>query len=716
MGDSLGLNNCDREMIHIPGSIQPHGMMLVTDRTTLRIRQVAGNIEGRLGVADWAGRGLADLIGDQLAAQVAVANTGRYAGVLRTNIGESLDVSVFPSGDEMIVELEPASSDDQSLPLALDRLINAAADLERAVSLAAVCDRAAVEFRRLTGYDRVMIYRMLDDDAGRVVAEDCNEGMSSFLDHHFPAADIPQQARALYLRNLIRVIPDIVYTPAVLRPARDVARPLDMSDSALRSVSPLHLQYLANMGIQASMSVSIVKDGKLWGMVACHNATPRMVGYEVRAACRALVGSLALQISAKEAAAGYRETIRLRSFEDDLVRRLSWELAFDDMLSSHLTELGAMLGGDGVAVLRDGELITSGICPPTRAVRELCAWLVTHTSEPVFASSNLKASYPAALEFQKVGSGVLAVILSAEEPWIMVWFRREQIETLRWAGNPHKDAYDANADLTPRKSFDAWHETVDAHSRNWSPQAFAAVARLRHALLDIRQNRRVRDLNRQLVDMLSEKDTLLEQNAFLIGEINHRVQNSLQLVSSFLVMQARNSDSTELHAAMKEAQKRITAVSLVHRRLHHGDHADSIDVARYLEELAGDTITSMGEEWRPHLSLATIPVILTMDQAIPLGLVLTELMININKYAYDGAPGPIAIRLVDHGGGLELVVSDRGRGQDVRSKSGFGWRMIDALVNQLGGELFLGDNRPGLRVTLTAPLKTASVPKVPALT
>ena len=715
MSDSVGLNNCEREPIHIPGSIQPHGMMLVADRATFRVGQAAGDIEGRLGVADWVGQTLAGLIGKRLAALAAAAETGRHVGVLRTGAGETLDVSVFRSGDDMIVKLEPAAADSQPSLLLLDQLAGAAAGLERAASLAAVCDRAAVEFRRLTGYDRVMIYQMLDDGAGKVVAEACRNDLSSFLDHHFPASDIPQQARALYLRNLIRVIPDIAYVPAVLRPADGGTRPLDMSDSVLCSVSPMHLQYLANMNIRASMSVSIVKDGKLWGMVACHNTAPRMVGYEVRTACRALAGSLALQIGAKEAAADYRETMRLRSFEDDLIRRLAWEVGFDDMLPDHLAELSALLDGDGIAVLRDGELITDGVCPDARAVRALCAWLVTHTADPVFASSHLRALYPPAQNFQKVGSGMLAMILSAEEPWIVIWFRREQVETLRWAGNPHKNTYDADTTLTPRKSFDAWHETVDARSRDWSPQAVTAAARLRLALLDVRQNRRVHDLNRQLVDMLAQKDTLLEQNAFLIGEVNHRVQNSLQLVSSFLVLQARNSDSPELHVAMKEAQKRITAVSLVHRRLHRGDHIDSIYVARYLEELADDTITSMGEEWRPHLTVSMIPVILTVDQAIPLGLVMTELMININKYAYGGAPGLIAIRLADRGGRLELVVDDHGRGKNVRSKSGFGWRMIDVLVTQLSGELTVSDNRPGLRVTLTMPLKAEAAVEVLAL-
>ncbi len=294
--DSLDveLTLCDREPIHVPGSIQPHGMMLVADLDGLIVRHVAGDVEGRLGVAEWAGQALDALLGEVLAARVAALleqDSGGFAGQVATADGALLDVSAHRSGANLIIELEPASEIPLPASLAslvLEELEAAAVAFEQAPTLQALCDLAAIEFRRITGFDRVMVYRFLDDDAGRVLAEAQRDGLHSFANHHFPASDIPRQARALYVRNRTRVIPDIFYQPAPLRPEWTALAPLDMSDSSLRSVSPIHLRYLDNMGVRASASVSIIKDGALWGLIACHNETPRMMTFDVRVTCRAL--------------------------------------------------------------------------------------------------------------------------------------------------------------------------------------------------------------------------------------------------------------------------------------------------------------------------------------------------------------------------------------------------------------------------------------------
>jgi len=299
----VDLNSCDREAIHIPGSIQPHGLMLVAGCHDFRVHHVAGDVEERLGVI-WKDQPLSALITTTLAGKIdALLSPGAVGGLIgqlqgRTN--ELLDVSAHRSGADLIVELETASSVVRPTSTALDGLAEAAAGFELSVNLIALCDRAAFEFRHLTGFDRVMIYRLLDDGAGRVVAESRREDLHSFLNQHFPASDIPRQARALYIRNLIRVIPDVSYQPARLRPDWIEPAPLDMADSSLRSVSPVHLQYLVNMDVKASASVSIVKDGVLWGLIACHHLSPRSLSYEIRAACRSMAGSLSRQIKSKK--------------------------------------------------------------------------------------------------------------------------------------------------------------------------------------------------------------------------------------------------------------------------------------------------------------------------------------------------------------------------------------------------------------------------------
>ena len=655
------------------------------------------------------GEPLSALVGDVLAN--AMARTGEervgdgFVGQLRTPDGEMLDVTAHFTPVHLVIELELASNEDLSGSLIISRLATAAEGFERALSLSMLCDRAAIEFRRLTGFDRVMVYRLLEDGAGKVVAEDRRKGMHSFLNHHFPASDIPVQARALYLRNAVRVIPDATYQPAGLRPAWSDGVELDMSDCNLRSVSPVHLAYLRNMGVIASASFSIVKDRVLWGLVACHNDTPRLLSYDVRTACRSLAGSLGRWIKAKEEADGYRQRIRLRGFEDDTVALLSREGSLDEALANHLAEICRMQKGSGVAVLRGRELVVYGKCPAESEILALMKWLVDRPLEPVFSTASLSTVYPAGAGFSQTASGVLAVTLSAEEPWALIWFRAEQLEVLKWAGNPQTADEDWAKPLTPRASFETWSETVRGRAREWSLTEVAAATRLRAALLEVRQARRLGDLNHQLTAILRDKDTLLQQKEFLVTEVNHRTQNSLQLVSSFLLAQARGSTNAELTTALEEARRRISAVALVHRRLYRGDQVDVVDVGRYIKELCEDTFSFMGEDWKRHLVLALAPMRISTDQAIPLGLILTELLINANKYAYAGAAGPIEVALTEDQTHFQMVVSDRGPGRSPNTE-GFGSRITAGLVKQLGGVLSYSNTAPGLRISLAVPLQT----------
>jgi light-regulated signal transduction histidine kinase (bacteriophytochrome) len=700
----IDLDSCDQEPIHTPDSIQPHGLMLVAEARILMVSHAAGAIEARLGISDWVGQTLDRFIGDALTAEaMALGAAGGFVGCLATAAGEALDVTIHPSGAHIIVELEPASTEGLTASRVMDRITASASALAGATSLIAVCERAAAEFRRLTGFDRVMVYRFNDSNAGEVIAEDARRGMHSFLRHHFPASDIPAQARALYIRNVLRVIPDTAYEPAPLRPAWTAPLKLDMTDSGLRSVSPIHLQYLRNMGVRASASFSIIIDGMLWGLIACHHETARRLTYDVRSACHTLVDSLSRVIKAREEADGLRQRIRLHSFEDRLVSLLSrgGTLALD--LLNHLDEVRRMLDAEGVTIIRGHEIVFGGVCPEPADIRLLAAWLVARSVEPVFSTERLSELYPPGAKFARAGSGVLSMTMSADEPWLVIWFRAEQTEIVNWAGNPHKTPPDdQKMPLSPRTSFESWSEAVAGKSRRWSRPELDAVARLRTALLEVQQTCRTRELNLQLTRLLQDKDQLLQQKEFLVGEINHRVQNSLQLVSSFLSMQARASDDVSVQDALREAGRRLKAVALVHRRLYRGDKLEMVDAAGYIEELCADTLAFMGKDWARQLTLHLSPALVSTDRAVALGLILTELLINANKHAYGGGAGPLRVELAEDHRRLRLSVADKGSG-DAAQGRGFGSRIMAGLVAQLGGTLTRSDNDPGLSVTVSIP-------------
>jgi chemotaxis family two-component system sensor kinase Cph1 len=275
---AVDISNCDKEPIHIPGSIQPHGLMLVVDRTTGVVTHAAGDPAAWLGRSDWQGKKLHTLIAGEAAdTALEIGRSDEQEAARRFVIPldrKLLDAIAYRSNDHLVIEIEKAASDSAPLGL-LPKLEAGASAFERAATMQQLWQVAAQEFRALTGFDRVMIYKFRDDGSGVVVAEDAASGQRSFLNHHFPASDIPKQARALYVRNLVRVIPDVSYRPQPLVPEWTEAEPLDMSVSVLRSVSPVHIQYLKNMDVAASASISIVKDGALWGLIACHHGAPR---------------------------------------------------------------------------------------------------------------------------------------------------------------------------------------------------------------------------------------------------------------------------------------------------------------------------------------------------------------------------------------------------------------------------------------------------------
>jgi light-regulated signal transduction histidine kinase (bacteriophytochrome) len=694
------IDACDREPIHIPGSIQPHGVLLVLDRDDQQILHAAGDVVGILAIEAWLGRSVGAVLGDHLARRIATLTAsgggGGFVGNLR--VGErGLDVSASFQGDKVLVEIEPGLDQPLAGSQILAQLESAAAAFERCPGLKTLYDRAALEFRHLTGFDRVMVYRFGEEDAGEVVAESRAPHVDSFLNHHFPASDIPKQARDLYVRNLVRVIPEANYSPAPLLPPLDT--PLDMSDCALRSVSPVHLQYLRNMGVTASASVSIVKDGRLWGLIACHHEIPRLLPFDIRAACRALAGGLARQIKAKEEAETYRDRLRLRALGDDLIDALSRADNGDLALEEHTRDLLRLGDSDGVAVFRGEGVEASGQVPPHPALTMLRDWLLQAEAGGVPTTDAAATVIPDAAPFRALASGLMGVVIERSPLLAILWTRAEQIETVRWAGEPVKAA-SAGGALTPRASFEAWTQTVHGRSRPWTTAETGAALRLRDDLLELRRARRTADLNTHLHATLQDKDDLLRQKDFLLREVNHRVQNSLALAASFLTIQMKGIQDPAAREPLEEASRRLTAVGLVHRRLYRGDQLETVALDRYLAELAEEMVGTLDETWGRHVRVDAAPVTVPTDKAVIIGLVVTELFINAVKYAYRGQPGPLDIGLIEDGDKIRLIIADQGGGKQ-GPRVGFGSKMMDALVRQMGGTLAYHDNAPGVRAELT---------------
>ena len=711
----MDLSGCDREPIHVPGSVQAHGGLLVVDRAGI-VQGAAGGTAAFVGLApsEALGRALADLLPAELVAEALErrADGGRPAYVGRfpaTAPGAEADLLAHETNGWLVVEMEPARLPRETSGEVLTILDRASERIENAHTPRGLAQAAAQTIRQITGYSRVMVYRFLEDGSGFVLAEDRDPRQVSFVNHHFPAADIPPQARALYLRNLVRVIPDVSYEPAPIVWAEDHAdEVLDMSDCGLRSVSPIHIQYLRNMDVAASMSVSVLQDGRLWGLIACHHDEPRIVSYESRQLCLQVGKFLSQQLKARQEADEHAEMVRLHGARDALTAAVARARKVLDWLLHHPRDVAVAIPADGAVIVAGEEVRPSGLTPEPDLCRAIAARLIASEGYEPFATDRLSQVWPEMEAARKVASGVLGIVLSQEERTVLIWFRPERIQTIAWAGNPHKEARGPTGVLTPRHSFEAWEETVRGRSAPWSAAEIRSARLLRDSLADLRHRERIVSLNLELQRTLADKDEILAQKDLLMGEANHRVQNSLQLVGSMLELQARQIDIPEVQAAFDEARRRLLAVSMIHRRLWHSDQIESVDLSRYLEELRKELMQSWDKAWAPHIVFDASPVSVPAAVAVSLALVLIELLTNAVKYAYDGAPGPIEVVVRADGSlAVRLIVADGGKGYKAGngSGSGFGSRLVRGLVTQGGGTIEVADTAPGTRVTVVMPLR-----------
>ena len=504
------LTNCERELIHLAGSVQPHGFLLVLREPGLRIVQASANVEQHLGLgaAGLLGRPPSELGGD-------------FDAVLRSVAGAALDEPVprgcrlAPDGRErrfevavhrvadargsvLVAEFEPADRDagddvvDVPATRIVEHLTRAVQRFSTATTIGTLADAVVRSVRALIGYDRVMVYKFDPDGHGQIIAEARDAKLEPLLGHHYPATDIPQRARELYLRNRLRVLADVHYTASPLVPARDPdsGADLDMSMCQLRSMSPLHLQYLKNMGVTATLVASLVREGALWGLIACHHYRARNLRLPVRAACDLLAEVASTRIAAIENYAHAQVAIQVRRLEQRLVEATStegdWRLALFRTPQALLQPLDAT----GAVLCYEGELLTAGESPSTPELRALLQWIDEQVgaqpqAEP-FACASVARAQPALEALTPTASGVLAVKLSTTRPDYLLWLRKEQLHNVTWAGDPSKPMV-ANdpLQLSPRRSFAAWSEIVRGTAQPWTRSEIAMARAFGAALADI---------------------------------------------------------------------------------------------------------------------------------------------------------------------------------------------------------------------------------------
>lgn len=538
------LTNCDREPIHIPGHVQPHGFLLALNPSSLVIEKISASTETFTGKK--AGAVLGQPLGSLQDSIVPARNESSLTdlitlGRITGNFEQLNPQEVLVAGkkmflichrykDNIICEFEPYQSGDDNITL--QKVMGTALSvIQASVSFEELLNHVAAMVKEITGYSRVMIYKFHKDQHGEVVAEAREEGLESWLHLHYPASDIPVQARELYKLNLVRIIADVHSSPSALLSYDQEAAPLDLTHSVLRAVSPVHIEYLRNMEVGASFSISLLSKGELWGLIACHNATAKFIGYNSRVACK-FIGQLfsaALEFKSDERAEERSNQLLLK--QQQLFEQLLKENDPVTALTQKEVTLLDMTSATGAVFYYEDKMYRLGAVPDDAAIAGIVAWVNDNEPGDFYQTSSLPLQYEKAGETAGIASGIMVTEISHNMSEYIMWFKPEIIKTVDWAGEQQKDTQvqeDGSIRISPRRSFAKWTQEVKYTSEEWTNNEISAALRIREDLIQV-INKKANEI-RKLNDLLKAAYDELDTFSFTIS---HDLRSPLSAIRNY---------------------------------------------------------------------------------------------------------------------------------------------------------------------------------------
>ncbi len=700
----IDLTNCDREPIHILGAIQPIGFLLAVT-TDWIVARASEN------VSDFIGCEASEMIGCPLAEYLparALHDLRNRVSLLRGADSierlfacellkdQLFDVAVHFSGAYIVIEAEIGNEPPKDTTGTVRTMM---ARLDQTPDFHAFYREGARQVRALLGYDRVMVYKFDPDGSGEVVGEACKSGIGSFKGLHYPASDIPQQARALYRRSLLRVITDVNATPVKITPALDeFGKPLDLSLSMLRSVSPIHIEYLKNMGVGASLSISIIVDDELWGLFACHHYSPRVPSFQMRSVSELFAQMFAMRLESRERRALVDYERRARDISDQLLGAVASDetlLKDPDWLADILTNT---IPADGVGVWINGSYAFSGITPSTDAFRQIVRALNGTVAGKVFATDQISSLIDKS-ETDGV-AGLLAIPISRSPRDYVVLFRSEMIRSVRWAGDPHKPVeYGPNGPrLTPRESFAEWKELVEGRSKPFTPSELRVAETLRATLIEV--------VLRLADEAAAERHQASARQELLIAELNHRVRNILGVIRGLIRQSQPDEDVVRKFVQLVDG--RIHALARAHNQITD-DHWGPAPLQALF-----DTEVAAIPEGADRIVGGGPPILLNPQAYSAMALVVHELVTNSTKYGSLSTNGNVEMTW-HRNSARDLVVTWREHGGppvEAPARKGFGTTIIERSVPyDLGGSAEARYNESGFEADFIIPARHVSEAK-----
>lgn len=749
----INIDGCAREPIHIPGSIQPHGYLVGVEEAGLTISQLSANCAElfKAAVQDLLGRSLFDFLApasrELLQKAVGAANLQRV-NPLKLNFAHQeqtvWEVVVQRSQGLLLLEFEPSRGGRNPAFLSIYQQIHAAIEEIGAAKDLAELYRVTVEWvREISGYQRVMIYEFDAEWNGRVVAEVCAPHQEPFLGLHYPASDIPAQARRLYSVNWLRSIPNVHYEPSPIVPglvqSDGAEAPLDLSTCSLRSVSPVHIQYLKNMGVGASTSISVIKDGILWGLIALHHDQPAYLSYEVRQGLEFIGRIFSIQHAAKQKLENVDYKKQLRAQEAELLTKMKAESTFlHGLLRGEPNFLSLAQGCCGGAILRRGKWFLLGVTPPAEFLTKLVDWLRINTGEkPLFHTTSLAKRLPEAESFSNCASGIVSISIPEIEPCYVLWFKSEVIQTVNWGGNPNKAVQmgEGGASLSPRHSFELWQETVRLTSLPWQPEEIEAIEKLRRSIIEV-------DLENQ-VRAAMDSNAELEQFASVIAHDLKEPLRGIHFFSDFLLEDLQGSLDEGSQNYLEEIRRLSGKAKVLIADLYEYAKVGRIDMSfgevdlNYVVQDVALRLSSYFKEKNAHLHISS-PLPRVYCDKVRVGELFANLFTNSAKYNQQtekvievgvnlASTDKVDVNGVDQvpifyvrDNGIGIAPENRQRvfemfqrlhtEHEYEGGTGVGLAIVKRIVDRHGGQIWI-ESTPGQGSTFYFTLRPAKKPK-----
>ncbi|SFF45275.1 Bacteriophytochrome (light-regulated signal transduction histidine kinase) [Pedobacter antarcticus] len=672
----VDLSNCASEPIHIPGQIQSHGFLIALDRQ-YKVSHCSDNIYELLRET------YAKLIGSQLRYIEQLIRGDDQPGFIRDllNIGkinksfeqinpfklaingETYYLIISASADQYLLEFESSTSD--ALPDVQKMMGHSISKMLADKNLQSLLENTVLQVKKTILYDRVMIYRFAEDGHGEVVAEAKNEELSPWLGLHYPASDIPQQARDLYKLNLTRIIADVQTTPIKISAAADQDQPLELTYSQLRAVSPVHIQYLKNMGVASSFSISLLCKGELWGLIACHNYTPKFIDFLSRELSKLLgqILSSALEFRQEEI---HQQTLEVFSGTlDKLTKQLQETASIEEALTKGPVTVLDIVHASGAVLVYEKNITKIGITPDDGQLTELISWLNQNNNQPLYHLTKLAAHYPAADNYRTVASGIMVVVISKELEEYVIYFKPEQPQFITWAGNPEKQAVMGGNGLmhiSPRNSFQQWSQTILSTSLAWSPEEINSALRLQEEITYAINQKAgaIRLLNEQLQRAYDELDTFSYT-------VSHDLKNPIAAIKAYAQLVARSQGFTDRDRMLlgrinqRADQMHLMIVSILdYSRIGRSAFKyHNIDARALIEDIVRDQ-SLIYESQNVKITLGSMPE-LKGDPMMMLQI-FSNLISNAVKYSKHGHAPHVHIEGTVNDADICYAIKDNGLG------------------------------------------------------